>query len=70
MLFNDATAIHALVVAGVLQDLSVANISIISICYHAITSLVLSPFAHILQTMALFTALAVPSKGYCVIDKS
>ncbi|PYI04605.1 hypothetical protein BO78DRAFT_166604 [Aspergillus sclerotiicarbonarius CBS 121057] len=70
MIFNDATNLHTLVVAGILQDLSVADISIVTIVYHAIISVILSPFAHILQTVALASALVVPSKGYCVIDKT
>ncbi|KAF9889665.1 hypothetical protein FE257_007173 [Aspergillus nanangensis] len=70
MLLNDATTIHILAVAGILQDLSVAEVSVINVVYHAVLSIILSPFAHVLQAIALVSALLVPSTGYCVIDKT
>lgn len=70
MLFNDATTLHTLAVAGILQDLSLADFSIIDVLQHALFSIILSPISHLLQTVALLSALVVPSQGYCVIDKS
>ncbi|KAF9888880.1 hypothetical protein FE257_008250 [Aspergillus nanangensis] len=70
MLFNDATSLHVLVVAGILQDLSIADVNPFSILWHVIMSVALSPLTHTLQAVALATALVIPSKGYCVIDKT
>ncbi len=70
LLWNHATEAHQLLVSSVIQDLDSTDVGWCSMVGNAATSVLLAPFVHVLQAMALISCLVVPAVGFDVIAKS
>ncbi|KAL4955421.1 glycosyltransferase like family 2-domain-containing protein [Aspergillus filifer] len=69
VVFNDAVLIHSMLVASLMQDLLMRDISWIDVVLNAVKTVVLSPIIHFMQAAALVSAFFQPSQGFNVIKK-
>ncbi|KAJ6559523.1 glycosyl transferase family group 2-domain-containing protein [Mycena capillaripes] len=70
LLWNFVSQGYTILVASVLQDLVTPGVSWSSLIVHAIKSVVLWPFVHLLQAFVLISCFWKPAKGFYVIAKS
>ncbi|KAL3470109.1 glycosyl transferase family group 2-domain-containing protein [Aspergillus californicus] len=68
-LFNQTTEIHALLVASVIQDMTMPDISWVAVVLHALEVILLAPFVHLMQAAAMVSCLFAPSRGFNVVKK-
>ncbi|KAL4899973.1 hypothetical protein BDW74DRAFT_188840 [Aspergillus multicolor] len=69
ILFNDVTTVHGLIVASVMQDMTMTDIAWVDVGLNALKTVALSPVVHLMQAAALVSAWIEPSKGFNVINK-
>ncbi|KAL5358918.1 glycosyltransferase family 2 protein [Aspergillus floccosus] len=68
--WNDAAYAHSLFMSSVIQDMTTPGLSWPAVLQNAIEAVVLSPVVNALQAAAMLSSLAVPSKGFDIINKT
>lgn len=70
LLWNLLTDAYSIMVSSIMQDLTTANVTTLSMASHAVKSVLVAPFVNLLQAVALVSSLFEPAKGFDVIAKS
>ncbi|KAJ9386718.1 CAZyme family GT2 [Paecilomyces variotii] len=70
LLFSHAADIHGLIVACLMEDMDTPGIGAISMLWHLLLSVVLSPITNLLQTGAMISVLIAPAPGFYIINKA
>lgn len=70
LLFSHAADIHGLIVACLMEDMDTPGIGVVSMLWHLLLSVVLSPITNLLQTGAMISVLIAPAPGFYIINKA